>query len=93
VTYNPKYICTDTCDDHDFWGDTPHLTCGCGLDDPIPDYPKTRFWFYRPSWYFYRFSPVWFGNDEWNRKTIVLGWNVTGQLVIALWTFKEHRNG
>jgi hypothetical protein len=61
--------------------------CGCS----IPAGPKGRFWFYKPCWYFggwnwwVRWMPIWLGGDEYCRRTLVLGHNVTGQLVIALW--------
>lgn len=52
---------------------------------------KKRIWFYRPyrgiGWWNLR--PVWFGNDEFHRKTIVLGFPWTGEAVIALWHFKQ----
>lgn len=45
-----------------------------------------RVWFYRPQWYFSGWSPVWRGHDEYGRWTLVVGWAVTGQVVIALWS-------
>lgn len=53
---------------------------------------KSRFWFYRPSvhWYGWKaLRPFWFGDDEFHRKTVVIGWNPTGQVVIALWRFRN----
>lgn len=40
-------------------------------------------WVYRPQWWYQRLSPVWRSYDEYGRRTLVLGWCVTGQLVIA----------
>lgn len=48
---------------------------------------KPRLWFYKPTiwWYGWRtFVPVWLGGDEWGRRTLVIGWNFIGQLVIAI---------
>lgn len=47
---------------------------------------RSRFWFYRPTLYWYGWAslrPFWFGGDEFNWHTLVIGWNLTGQLVIA----------
>lgn len=44
-----------------------------------------RVWFYKPTlwWYGWRtLLPVWRGGDEWGRRTIVIGWNFTGQVVV-----------
>lgn len=46
--------------------------------------PKSRFWFYRPEWYFDGWSPFYRGHDEYSRRTIMLGWPVTGRVVIAI---------
>ncbi len=50
----------------------------------IPEATVKRFWFYRPEWYFPTWKPIWLGGDEYYRRTIVIGYNVTGQLVIAV---------
>ena len=52
---------------------------------------KERVWFYKPEFYWYSWrglKPIWFGDDEFHWKTIVIGWNPTGQIVIALRPFK-----
>lgn len=49
---------------------------------------KRRVWFWPPQWYWYGLRtliPVGFGHDEYARKTIVLGWTITGRAIIALW--------
>lgn len=49
---------------------------------------KPRIWFYRPQlhWFGWKtLSPIVLGGDEWDRWTIMLGWTVTGRVVIALW--------
>jgi hypothetical protein len=43
----------------------------------------SRVWFYRPQWWFQRWSPIWTSSDEYGRRTLVIGWCVTGQIVIA----------
>ncbi len=46
-----------------------------------------RVWFYRPSWYWHGWStllPIYRGHDEFARWTVVLGWTITGRVVIAL---------
>lgn len=55
----------------------------------IPDKERrirSRIWGYKPQWYFQRFSPTWLSSDEYGRRTFVIGWCVTGQLVIAFCT-------
>ena len=50
-------------------------------------HPKSRFWFYRPQWYWFGWRtlvPMRFGHDEWSRKALLLGWTITGEIVIAL---------
>ena len=52
---------------------------------------RDRVWFYKPTMYWYGFKslrPFWFGDDEYHWRTLVLGWNPTGQIVIALSPFK-----
>ena len=50
---------------------------------------KERIWFQKPDWFFYRWSPIWFGDDEYHWKVLVLGWNVTGTVCIALRPFRD----
>ena len=57
--------------------------CGCWQTTK----PTRRPWFYRPTLYWYGWRtlrPFWLGDDEWCRRTLVLGWNITGQIVIPL---------
>lgn len=47
-----------------------------------------RAWFYRPQWYWHGWKtllPIYRGHDEYARWTVVLGWTVTGRVVVALW--------
>lgn len=47
-----------------------------------------RVWLYSPEvwWHGWRtLRPVHMSEDEYNRRTLVIGWNFTGQVVIALW--------
>lgn len=58
------------------------------MDTPqrIIDAPKKRVWFYKPEWYWggwRRLFPVWTSHDEYSRETLVLGWDITGQVIIA----------
>ena len=48
---------------------------------------RSRIWFYKPSWYWYGWRtllPVYFGGDEYNRRTVALGWTITGRMIVAL---------
>ena len=45
-----------------------------------------RLWFYRPAFHWFgprTLLPVFFGWDEYDWHTVVLGWSVTGRMVIA----------
>lgn len=47
---------------------------------------RERVWFWRPSlhWFGWRtLSPVSTGGDEYDWHTIVLGWTITGRIIIA----------
>lgn len=47
---------------------------------------RSRVWFYKPELYWYGWKtlrPVWYGGDEFNWHTVVIGWNLFGQAVIA----------
>jgi len=47
---------------------------------------RERVWFYRPQWYWHGWRtlvPFYRGGDEWDWHTVVLGWTVTGRVVIA----------
>lgn len=46
-----------------------------------------RIWFYRPQLYWHGWStllPVARGHDEYARWTLMIGWTITGRIVIAL---------
>jgi hypothetical protein len=54
----------------------------------IPEKPGRRVWFYKPgSWV--TWHPIYFGADEWCRRTVVLGSWLTGCIVVALWRVYE----
>jgi hypothetical protein len=55
--------------------------CGCWKSQK----PGRKPWFYKPVWGFYRWTPFWLGGDEFCRRTLVVGWDFTGQIVIPLW--------
>ena len=50
-----------------------------------------RIWFNKPcirNWYGWRtLLPFIWGNDEWHRRDLAIGWSQTGRIVIALWHF------
>ena len=46
---------------------------------------RRRVWFHTPGETYNRVSPLWVGNDEYHRRTLVIGWGFTGQAVVALW--------
>lgn len=49
-----------------------------------PEKPEGRFWTYkRGNWLALR--PIYFGADEWCRRTVVIGNRWTGCIVIAMW--------
>jgi hypothetical protein len=46
-----------------------------------------RIWFYSPQLYWHGWStllPVASGHDDYARKTVMLGWTLTGRMIIAL---------
>ena len=58
------------------------------LQDLVAVLVKPRFWFYgRREWL--RWWPVAIGNDEFCRRTLVLGNCWTGAVVIALWQMND----
>lgn len=100
--YNPEFECSKSeCHNSDHPQDAPHLTCGCGywpVDELTSSEPKSLFWTYKPDYVYEGFrlrdwswKPVWFGNDEWYRSTIVFGLPFLGDLVIPFKTCKEHK--
>lgn len=47
-----------------------------------------RVWVWGPDWYWHGWRtllPVWSAGDEYGRRTLVLGWTLTGRMIIALW--------
>lgn len=64
--------------------DLIELPCGDYYTESVLGKPS-KFWFYKPSLYWNgwrTFVPFALGGDEWCRRTIVIGWCVTGQIVI-----------
>lgn len=61
-------------------------------DGEVCDVPESeagsRVWFYAPGEWL-RVWPVAFGNDEFCRRTLVLGNRWTGAVVIALWQMND----
>lgn len=48
---------------------------------------KHLFWFYKPQWYWFGWKTLWpfqIGHDEYARRTLMLGWTVTGRAIITL---------
>jgi hypothetical protein len=48
----------------------------------------SRVWLWKPQWYWHGWStlnPVFIGHDEYARRTLMLGWTITGRIIIALW--------
>lgn len=46
-----------------------------------------RVWFYPPEMYWHgisTLSPVAIGHDDYARNTLMLGWTITGRIIIAL---------
>lgn len=49
---------------------------------------KSRIWFWKPSWHWFGWKtliPFMYGHDELARRTILLGWTVTGRVIIPVW--------
>lgn len=47
-----------------------------------------RVWFWKPCWYWFGWRtlvPFFYGHDEYARRTLLLGWTVTGRVIFALW--------
>lgn len=47
---------------------------------------RARVWFWKPQWYWHGWStlvPFFRGGDEYDWHTIVLGWTITGRIIIA----------
>ena len=67
--------------------------CGC-----YSDIQKASFkpWFYKPQWYWFGWKtllPVSLGNDEWCRYDLVIGFTITGRIIIPLWGHSEKSCG
>ena len=48
---------------------------------------EERFWFYKPEMYWHgisTLSPIAIGHDDYARHTLMLGWTITGRIIIAL---------
>lgn len=49
---------------------------------------NARVWFWKPQLYWFGWStlvPFQIGHDEYARRTLLLGWTITGRAIIALW--------
>lgn len=49
---------------------------------------KARIWFYQPQMHWFgpwTLSPFDYGHDDLSRRTLVIGWTITGRIVIPLW--------
>ena len=47
-----------------------------------------RIWFWKPQWYWFGWKtliPFMYGHDECARRTLLLGWTITGRIIFALW--------
>lgn len=45
-------------------------------------------WFWKPQWHWFGWMtlvPFMVGHDEYARRTIVIGWTITGRVIIPLW--------
>lgn len=45
-------------------------------------------WFWKPQWHWFGWStlsPFLIGHDQYARRTLVVGWTVTGRAIIPLW--------
>jgi hypothetical protein len=46
-----------------------------------------RVWFWAPCWYWHGWRtllPASLGGDEYGRRTLMLGWTVTGRVIVAI---------
>lgn len=60
------------------------------MTDPLLKEARSgsRAWFWKPQWYWFGWKtliPFAYGHDEYARRTLLLGWTVTGRIIIALW--------
>jgi len=48
---------------------------------------KSRVWFYAPQFYWFgvgALSPILINHDEYARRTLVIGWTITGRIIFAI---------
>jgi len=48
---------------------------------------KSRVWFYAPQFYWFgvgTLSPILINHDEYARRTLVIGWTITGRIIFAI---------
>lgn len=60
------------------------------MTDPILKNARkgSRLWFWKPQWHWFGWKtliPFTIGHDEYARRTLLLGWTVTGRVIVALW--------
>lgn len=64
--------------------DLIELPCGDYYTESVLGKPS-KFWFYKPQWFWdgwRTFVPFHLGGDEWCRRTLCIGWYITGQVII-----------
>ncbi|MDQ0102315.1 hypothetical protein J2T10_001961 [Paenarthrobacter nicotinovorans] len=47
----------------------------------------SRVWFWKPQWYWFGWKtliPAYFGHDQYARQTVMLGWTITGRVIVAV---------
>jgi hypothetical protein len=57
------------------------------VSDIVERLPKRRVWLWKPQFYWHGWRtllPISFGGDEWDRRTLMFGFTVTGRIIIAL---------
>lgn len=45
-------------------------------------------WFWKPQWHWFGWAtllPFKIGHDEYARRTLILGWAITGRMILPLW--------
>jgi hypothetical protein len=56
------------------------------LKNEIKSFAGGRVWFWKPQWRWFGWAtllPFYRGHDEYSRETIVIGWTITGRVIIA----------
>lgn len=64
----------------------PHMSSTPLVPEVLRKHRKSRMWLYAPSLHWHGLStllPICFGHDEFSRRTVMIGWTITGRLVIA----------